>query len=309
MAYIEKAFSSRRVACVFSLFCIGASLGMGNMTQSNAISGVICRGDISPLSVGIITATVSGIIIIGGIKRIASFTEKLIPAVSLIFISALLITVIKNHGSLLPCLKEIFLSAFGLKPMLGGSVGYAISKAVRVGIARGVFSNEAGLGSSPIVHSASSEKNSAVQGMWGIIEVFIDTVLMCTLTALALMTSGAWKAESSLNEIEMNTAAFSGIFGRYSGAFVGVSLCIFAFATIIGWEYYGEKAVEYTFGGRAITVYRCIYLCCIIIGAVTKLETVWALSDIFNALMALPNLAALAILRKKAVQPIRAVLP
>lgn len=310
MAYIEKAFSSRKIACIFSVFCIGASLGMGNMTQSNAVSGVICStGNISPLAVGIVTAAISGVIIIGGIRRIASFTEKLIPAVSLVFVAALVLTVIKYRSNILPCLEDIFLSAFGLRPLIGGGVGYTVSKAVRTGIARGVFSNEAGLGSSPIVHSASAETNSAVQGMWGIVEVFIDTVLMCTLTALALMTSGAYEAGNSLSEIEMNTAAFSGIMGRYAEGFVGVSLCIFAFATIVGWEYYGEKAAEYAFGCKAVKIYRLVYLCCIVIGAATKLETVWALSDIFNALMAVPNLAALIILRKKAVQPMKAVLP
>ncbi|MBQ5824998.1 MAG: sodium:alanine symporter family protein [Clostridia bacterium] len=310
MAYIEKAFSSRRVACVFAVLCIGASLGMGNMTQSNAIAGVICHsGNIAPLSVGIVTATISGLIIIGGIRRIASFTEKLIPAVSLIFIAALITTIIVNCDNILPCLKEIITCAFGIKPVIGGAAGYSVSKAVKTGVARGVFSNEAGLGSSAIVHAASSEKSSAVQGMWGIVEVFIDTVLMCTLTALALMTSGAYTGENNLSEIEMNTAAFSEIFGRYSGGFVGVSLCIFAFATVIGWEYYGEKATEYAFGRKGVGFYRGIYLCCIAVGAAARLETVWALSDIFNALMAVPNLAALIILRKKAVQPLRAVLP
>ncbi len=310
MAYIEKAFSSRRVACAFSVFCFAASIGMGNMTQSNAIAEVICKDkNVSPLAVGIAVAAISGMIIIGGIRRIASFTEKLIPAVSFIFIVALTATIIKNSGNILPCLKEILVSAFGIKPLIGGSIGYGISKAIRIGVARGVFSNEAGLGSSPIVHSASEEKCSAVQGMWGIAEVFIDTVLTCTLTALALMTSGAYSPENSLTEIEMNTAAFSGILGRHADGFVGISLCIFAFATIIGWEYYGEKAAEYALGDRAVTVYRCIYLCCTVIGAVTRLETVWALSDVFNALMAVPNLAALIILRKKAVQPLRAVLP
>lgn len=310
MNYIEKAFSSRKVACVFSFFCIAASLGMGNMTQSNAIAGVICRErHIAPLSVGIVLAAISGLIIIGGIKRIASFTEKLIPAVSLVFIAMLMLTVIRNRENVFSCIKEIIFSAFGINPIIGGGIGYGINRALRIGIARGVFSNEVGLGSSPIVHSASDVKSSAVQGMWGIVEVFIDTVLMCTMTALALMTSGAWKPESRLTEIEMNIAAFSGILGRHAGGFVGASLCIFAFATVIGWEYYGEKAAEYAFGNKSVAAYRCIYLCCIVAGAVTKLNTVWALSDIFNALMAVPNLAALIILRKKAVQPIKAVLP
>lgn len=309
MAYIESAFSSRKVACIFSLFCMGASLGMGNMTQSNAISTAVSDlTGISPLAVGIATASISGMIIIGGIKRIASFTEKLIPAVSFLFIAALVAVVIKNHSSILPCIKEIIYSAFGMNSVISGAAGYSISKAVKTGIERGVFSNEAGLGSSPIVHCASSVRSSAVQGMWGIAEVFIDTVLMCTLTALALMTSGAWSKTNALSEIEMNTAAFSGIFGKYADGFVGTSLCIFAFATVIGWEYYGEKAAEYALGSRAVSLYRIIYLICTVIGAVAKLDTVWAVSDIFNALMAVPNLAALILLRKKAVQPIRAVL-
>lgn len=305
MTYIEKAFSSRKPACVFSVFCIAASLGMGNMTQSNAISSAVCtNGKASPFAVGIALAAVTGMIIIGGVKRIASITEKIIPFASAVFILALLAVIIKNCRNVPQSVGMILKGAFGLDSVLAGGMGYGISKAMRTGIARGVFSNEAGLGSSPIVHSAADVSDSVTQGMWGITEVFTDTVLTCTLTALALLTSGAWNTEKSLSPTQMNTAAFGTVMGGFSSEFVSVSLCVFAFATIIGWAYYGEKAAEYAFGEKAVTPYRAVYLICAAIGAVARLETVWALSDIFNALMAVPNLAAIIILRKKAVQPI-----
>ncbi len=308
MTYIEKAFSSRRPACIFSFFCIAASLGMGNMTQSNAISSALCSGEKnSPLAVGIAIAAITGLIIFGGVKRIASITEKIIPFASAIFILALLAVIIKNHKNIPHSFSMIFGGAFGLDSMLAGGMGYSVSKAMRTGIARGVFSNEAGLGSSPIVHSAADVRDSVTQGMWGITEVFIDTVLMCTLTALALLTSGAWGTEIALSPTQMNSAAFGTVMGGFSSQFVSASLCVFAFATIVGWAYYGEKAAEYAFGEKAVTPYRAVYIICIVIGAVAKLETVWALSDIFNALMAIPNLAALIKLRKKAVQPLKAV--
>ena len=303
MTYIEKAFSSRKPACIFSVFCIASSLGMGNMTQSNAIASALCTSKrITPLAVGIALAALTGLIIFGGVKRIASTTEKIIPFASAVFILALLAVIIKNCRNIPQSIGMIFKGAFGLDSMLAGGVGYGISKAMRTGIARGVFSNEAGLGSSPIVHSAADVRDSVTQGMWGITEVFTDTVLMCTLTALALLTSGAWN--TALSPTQMNSAAFGTVMGSFSSKFVSASLCVFAFATVIGWAYYGEKAAEYAFGEKAVTPYRAAYLICIVIGAASKLETVWALSDIFNALMAIPNLAALIILRKKAVQPI-----
>lgn len=306
MTYIEKAFSNRKPACIFSVLCIAASLGMGNMTQSNAIASALCTNNkITPLAIGIALAALTGIIIFGGVKRIASITEKIIPFASAVFILALLAVLIKNCRNIPHSIAMILKGAFGLDSILSGSMGYSISKAMRTGIARGVFSNEAGLGSSPIVHSAADVRDSITQGMWGITEVFTDTVLMCTLTALALITSGAWNTKITLSPTQMNSAAFSTVIGGFSSDFVSVSLCVFAFATIIGWAYYGEKAAEYAFGEKAVTAYRTVYIFCAVIGAVAKLETVWALSDIFNALMAIPNLAALIILRKKAVQPFK----
>ncbi len=305
MLYIENAFG-RKAACVFSIFCVGAALGMGNMTQANAISTALSEQTaVIPSAVGIGTAALTGLVIFGGVKRIASVTEKIIPPVSLVVIVALLAVIIKNRSELLPSIKLIFVSAFDLRSLGSGVAGYTVSKAIKTGIARGVFSNEAGLGSSPIVHASADVKEPLTQGMWGIIEVFIDTVLMCSLTALALITSSAWQESETLSPVQMSIKAFSGVFGGASGGFVCSALCIFAFATIIGWGFYGEKAAEYALGEKAIPTYRLIFLICTVIGAAIPLETVWAVSDIFNALMAVPNLAAIIKLRKNALLHIK----
>lgn len=304
MLYIEKAFSSRKAACIFSFFCIGASLGMGNMTQANAISSALCESrDFSPVATGIAVASLTGMILLGGLKRISSFTEKIIPVASAVFILALIAVIIKNSSGIPHALCEIFKGAFGIKAVGGGIAGSTVAKAVKAGVARGVFSNEAGLGSSPIVHAAADVPNSITQGMWGIAEVFIDTVLMCTLTALALLSSKAYNPE--ISPTQMNIAAFQTVLGDNSQHFVCVSLCVFAFATVTGWAYYGEKAAEYAFGPKAVTPYRIIYLIFIVIGCTSKLETVWAAADIFNALMAVPNLIAIIKLRKEAVTQIK----
>ena len=305
LLYIEKAFG-RKVACVFSVFCIGAALGMGNMTQANAISTAVCEHTTaSPAALGVAVASVVGIVIIGGVKRVSGVTEKIIPPLSLAVIVALIAVIIKNYTLVIPCIKQIFVCAFDFGSVASGMGAYTLSKALKEGFARGVFSNEAGLGSSPLVHASAHAKEPLTQGLWGIAEVFIDTVLMCTLTALALMTSGAYGSNVSLSPVQMSVYAFSDIFGKASSVFVCVSLCLFAFATIIGWGFYGEKAIEYAFGEKAITPYRIIFLICTVIGTCTSLDTVWALSDIFNALMAVPNLAAIIVLRKKAVYHIK----
>ena len=304
MLYIEKAFSSRKAACIFSVLCIGTSLGMGNMTQANAISSVLYESHgFSPVAAGIAVASLTGIILLGGVRRISSFTEKIIPIASAVFILALLAVIIKNSSCVPGALLDIFKGAFGINAIGGGVAGAAVAKAVKTGVARGVFSNEAGLGSSPIVHAAADVPDSATQGMWGIAEVFIDTVLMCTLTALALLSSSAYCVGAS--PTQMNVTAFQTVLGEKAQSFVSVSLCVFAFATVTGWAYYGEKAAEYAFGSKAITPYRIIYLIFILIGCSAKLETVWAVADIFNALMAVPNLIAIIRLRKAAVMPIK----
>lgn len=298
MLYIEKAFRSKKAACIFSVFCVIASLGMGNMAQANAISISLSKQtSVVPFAVGIAVASVAGMVIFGGVKRISKVTEKIIPPLSAVVIFVLLAVILKNYKEIIPSIRLIFESAFDFKSLFAGTAGYTVSKTIKTGIARGVFSNEAGLGSSPIVHAATDVDEPATQGMWGIAEVFIDTVLMCTLTALALLTSSAANIKN-MTAVEMCIKAFESIAGNYAGIFVCASLCVFAFATIIGWSYYGEKAAEYAFGEKSIPLYRIAYLICTVIGACVQLDTVWALSDIFNALMAVPNLAAIWKLRK-----------
>ena len=305
MSYIEAAFSSRKAAAVFSVFCVGASLGMGNMTQANAIAVSLSEQvKIVPTAVGAAVAAMAGMVILGGVNRISKVTEKIIPPLSAVMIFALLAVIIKNYREILPSIRLIAESAFDFKSAAAGVSGYTVGKAIKLGIARGVFSNEAGLGSSPIVHAAADVDSPATQGLWGIAEVFIDTVLMCTLTALALLTSGVWN-RADLSPTQICTAAFESVFGSKSGVFVCASLCIFAFATVIGWSFYGEKAAEYAFGERFTPLYRLVYLACIVVGASIQLDTVWALSDIFNALMAVPNLAAIWKLRKQVIPQIK----
>lgn len=309
LLYIEKAFG-RKTACVFSVFCVGAALGMGNMTQANAISTAVCeQTETVPVALGIAVAAVVGMVIFGGVKRVSGVTEKIIPPLSLAVIVALCAVIIRNFDCIIPCIKQIFVSAFDFGSLSAGLGSYTLSKALKEGFSRGVFSNEAGLGSSPLVHASADVKEPLTQGLWGIAEVFIDTVLMCTLTALALMTSGAYESGAPLSPVQMSISAFSGVFGNSSGVFVCVALCLFAFATIIGWGFYGEKAVEYAFGEKALTPYRLVFLSCTVIGTCVSLDTVWALSDIFNALMAIPNLAAIIVLRKKAVYHIKKISP
>ncbi len=300
MLYIERAFGSKKPAVIFSIFCVFSSLGMGNMTQANAMANSISEQiKIYPPAFGVAAAALCGMVIFGGVKRITQVTEKIIPPLSFVTIAVLLAVIFKNRSELVPSIKLILSEAFNLRSVFAGAGGYTAAKAIKYGIARGVFSNEAGLGSSPIVHSCADAKSPAEQGLWGIVEVFIDTVLMCSLTALAMLTSGAWQPESPLSPTRISLLAFESVLGSRAGIFLSTALSIFAFATIIGWEYYGEKAAEYALGEKSAAPYRLIYLVCIVIGTCARLEAVWALSDIFNALMAVPNLAALWKLRKE----------
>lgn len=190
--------------------------------------------------------------------------------------------------------SAILSDAFTLRAAGGGAVGFILSDAVRYGVARGVFTNEAGLGSSVIVNSASNVKEPVRQGMWGIFEVFFDTIVMCTITALAILTSGAHLLGG--DGAELAIAAFSSGFGRFGGVFITLAVCCFAFATILGWSYYGERAVDYLFGARARIGYRLCFIGMTVVGCVGSLQLVWSVSDTFNGLMALPNLIAVLLL-------------
>ena len=299
MYYISQGLKSPRLAGLFAFFCIISSFGIGNMSQANTISESFnSTFGISKILTGAIVSLVAALIIIGGVKRIVAFTSRMIPAMSLIYITAALIIIIFNAHNLGEVIKLIFTEAFAPRQAGAGFLGFLTSRAVRFGISRGIFTHEAGLGSAPIAHAVASPKSPAEQGMWGIFEVFFDTLVVCTLTALAILTTGAYKI-SGLDGINLTNQAFASVFGGISGIFLSISILFFALLTLVTWSFYGECCVIYLFERKqkaAKIIYKIIFLILIVAGSAGNIETVWNLSDIFNALMALPNMAAVIML-------------
>ena len=298
MVYLEKGLGSKKLGMVYAVFCVLASFGMGNITQINSISlsaktsfGVPC------VVTGVISAVLIGIIIFGGLKRIGSVTEKLIPILSLAYILGSIIIIVINFKAIPSAFSEIFKGAFGLDSITGGICGVAVKQAVSVGLRRGVFSNEAGLGSTVMVHAASDIKSPVKQGMWGIFEVFLDTIVCCTLTALVILTSGAMNCKGiKLDGAALVIKAFESGFGHFSGIFVTASVSLFAFATVLGWSVFGLKAFDYVFGEGYSIYYKLIYIILILFGATGSINLIWGISDIFNGFMAIPNLIGVLIL-------------
>lgn len=306
MVYLERGLNLKKTAKAFSLFLVLASFGIGNMTQGNSIAQAMDSAfGISPAIVGLVVAVLLALVVLGGIQRIAAVAEAIIPLMSIIFIGASFYVIGVNYTAIPDVLRMIVREAFAPSAAAGGFLGYGISKAMRFGIARGVFSNEAGLGSSAIIHAAADVDQPATQGMWGILEVFLDTVLMCTVTALTILCSGIWTPDTPLNGAHLSAAAFSSAMGESGKIFVSLSVTIFAFATLIGWSYYGKRGAQYLLGERAAFWYLLLYILAAFFGCIAKLEAVWAISDIFNGLMAIPNLLALALLSGEATRELR----
>ena len=301
MITIEHGLNCKWLAMVYAFFCLLASFGIGNLSQSNSMSTALNTAlNIDTLYTGIITAILVGIVIIGGIQRIGKVTEKFVPLMSIVYIVGCMIVIVMNFKAVPEVFMLIFSSAFGLEAVGGGVLGYTMSRAIRFGVSRGVFSNEAGLGASSIVHCASSEKNPVKQGMWGICEVFIDTFVICSITAFMILTTNVVGTEDINGNVLTGAAlaieAFSTEFGIYAGVFISVCITFFAFSTLVGWSFYGEKAVEYLVGYKYVVVYKIVFVLVIVLGAVSSLELVWEISDTFNGLMAIPNLVMLILL-------------
>ncbi len=301
MYYIEKGLGMKGLAAAYAVFLTGASLGMGNMTQANSVAQGLKGFGVPPAVTGVVLAVMIILCISGGLKRISAISEKLIPLLSAAFLLACFTVIIKNADSLIPCTKLILKEAFTVKSLSG----YGMAEAARYGISRGVFSNEAGLGSSAVIHAAAECETPAEQGKWGILEVFIDTVLMCTVTAAAILTSGVWSPHTSLNGVELCAAVFESVFGKFGGWFLDACITLFAFATLIAWSYYGRSGVEYLFGARAGKIYNIIYSVAAFTGCVSRLESIWSISDIFNGLMAVPNIFALLLLSRQATDELK----
>ena len=294
--YIEKLFGGKKFAKILAVFfaisCTLALGFMGNAVQSNSI-GVAFENSfkIPTIVTGIFIAILAGFIFFGGVKRIVSFTEKVVPLMAGMYVLVCLTVIILNYQNIVPALISIFTSAFSTKAMVGGFLGHGMKKAMRYGIARGLFSNEAGMGSTPHAHAMAKVKNPEDQGHIAIVTVFIDTFVVLTLTALVILTTSG-KVEN-LTGISLAQQVFINTLGHFGGIFVAVALFFFAFSTVIGWYLFGEANVRYLFGKKAINIYRFIVLVCIVIGTTQKVEIVWELADLFNGLMVIPNLIAL----------------
>lgn len=293
------------LAVLFSLFAVTASFGIGNMSQVNTISSNMLSAFSIPTWVtGVVLLALAGLVIVGGLQRIASVTEKIVPFMVVVYILGALVIIGVNFRQIGAAFSSIFSFAFGLRAVAGGAVGYAVKLAVTWGFKRGVFSNEAGLGSSVMVHSSSNVKEPVRQGMWGIFEVFADTWVVCTMTALVILTSGLVDLQTG----EMLTdamksvlvaEAFSTVFGRFGAMFIAIAILLFAFSTVLGWSYYGTKSWEYligkltgnpVLGTKSTIVYKVVFVAFILVGATMSLDLAWDISDTFNGLMSIPNL-------------------
>ena len=315
MCYMEKGLHSRFLAVWFSLCCVGASIGGGNMVQANSIATALeASFGWERLPVGLVTALLTGLVILGGLGRIGRVSERLVPAMAILFLGGGLFVLARNAGALPGALGAILEGAFHPKAALGGGLGYGMAAAMRYGVARGVFTNEAGMGSSAMAHAAADVKEPAEEGMWGIFEVFIATILVCSITALAILTTGVYSPQAALEAIEKGTvtnamlgaplsaAAFGTVYGRWGGVFVAVCLLLFAFTSLLGWSYYGERCLSYLTGSTGFRwVYRALFLVMVVMGSVGDMSAVWQMADVFNGLMALPNLVALVLLSPEAL--------
>ena len=316
MCYMEKGLHSRFLAVLFSVCCVCASLGGGNLVQSNSIATALEHSfGWDRLAVGVVTAVLTGIVILGGIGRIGKVSEKLVPAMALLFIGGGAVVLAVNAAALPGALESIVMGAVAPKAALGGALGYGVAAAMRFGVARGVFTNEAGMGSSAMAHAASDVKEPAEQGMWGVFEVFVATLVVCSITALVILTTGVYDPAAALAAIEggavtnamlgapLSAAAFGTVFGRWGGVFVSVCLLLFAFTSLLGWSYYGERGLSYLTGTTWWKwLYRVFFMVMVVLGSVGDMSSMWQLADIFNGLMALPNLAALLLLSPEALR-------
>ncbi len=295
MYYISNGLKQKWLAALFSIFGAVAAFGIGAAVQSNSIAtGLNTAFDIPTWAVGITVTVLTALVVIGGVKRITGLTEVLVPFMAVFYIVGALIVLVINASAVPGAFALILNDAFTGTAPAGGFLGASAMYACRIGMARGVFTHEAGMGSAPIAHASAATDHPARQGLWGAFEVFFDSIVLCTVTALVILTSGLWCEDPLMNEGAMSSAAFAKAFpgGQY---IVTVGLTLFAFATTIAWYYYGEKCIEYLSGGskHILRLYPLLYVTMIYVGCVSGMDVVWAFADLFNGLMAIPNLIAL----------------
>ena len=296
MYYIKNGLGPKWtwLGTAFALLAITAGLGAGNTVQANSIADVLESNLGVPMWItAFVVLTLTAMVLIGGIQRIAQVAGRLVPFMIVFYVGASLVILFINFAEIPAALSLIVSDAFTGTAATGGFAGAAVMAAIRFGVARGIFSNEAGLGSAPIAHAAARTNDPVRQGAIGMLGTFIDTIIVCTMTALVIITTGAWT--SGENGATMTSIAFDSVL-PYGNFIVVFALITFAFTTILGWSYYGERCAEYLFGPKSITPFRVLWCAAIPVGALTGLQEIWLMADIMNALMAVPNLLALLLL-------------
>ncbi len=297
MYYIRNGlgYGWRWLGGLFALFGMIAAFGIGNMVQANSVADAVASvWHVPERWTGVVLMGLTGAVILGGIRRIAEVASKLVPLMALAYFGAACVILGLNYEKLPAALRLIVTHTFEQSAVTGGIAGGAVWAAIRYGVARGIFSNEAGLGSAPIAHAAAQTQDPVRQGLVAMLGTFIDTLIVCSLTALVIIMSGIW--DDGANGAELSTLAFEVGLPGYGAYIVSGGLVVFAFTTILGWSYYGERCAEYLLGVRVIFPYRLLWLLAIPLGALGKLNQVWLLADVMNGLMALPNLMALLLL-------------
>ena len=303
-AYMEKGLNARWMGLLYAFFMVFSSLSMGNMAQSNSIASALTASfSVPPLYTGLILAVLIGFTLMGGRKRIAGLSSALVPFMGILYLIGGLIVIVYHRSSLGYALSLIWRDAFRLRPVIGGGLGFGMMRAMRYGVARGVFTHEAGIGTSLPLLDSGDGSSPEQQGLWGMFQVFIDTFVICTVTALAILMSGVCET-SDLTGAPLSSAAFKTVFGGSGGYFISISIVLFAFATLTSCSLLGLKGLEYMFGSGSRIFYIPVYLFCIVLGCINPAEAVFSLSDIFNGLMAMLNLTALFLLRKQVQSPL-----
>ena len=296
MYYLARGANLPWLGTLFALFAALAAFGIGNMVQSNSVADAVYQTfDVPELYTGIVMAAATGLVILGGIRNIARVTQVLVPAMILLYAGAAMVVILANITAVPSVIALVLRQAFSPTAAVGGFLGATLAQTIRYGFARGVFSNESGLGSAPIAAAAAQTKVPVTQALVSMTQTFIDTIIVCSMTGFVIIVTGTW--ESGLDGAPLTVVAFSAALpGESAGKVVSLSLIFFAYSTILGWSYYGEKSIEYLLGEVAVKPYRVLFTAMVLVGALVHIDLVWELADSMNALMAVPNLLGLLIL-------------
>jgi len=308
MYYISKGLGLKWLGMLFAVFASIAAFGIGNMVQSNSVADALGEAFGIPLWItGAVLCLGTGLVIVGGIKSIARATSAIVPIMIALYLSGSILLLIIYWKNIPHAFHLIFYYAFTPAAAAGGFLGATISQTVRMGVARGIFSNESGLGSSPIAAAAAKTNNPVGQGLVSMTQTFIDTIVVCTFTGLVILSSGVWSDGDT--GAGLSATAFESGVPLFGAEIVAVSLAFFAYSTLLGWSYYGEKAIEYIFNEKAVIPYRVLFTALVFVGAVVKLDLVWTFADVMNGLMAFPNLVGLLGLSRIVAEETRKYLP